>query len=310
MISVIIPVYNKENLVKATLNSVLQQSMQAFEIIVVNDGSTDNSMKIVEEFNDERINIYSITNSGVSSARNYGVTKAKGKWIAFLDADDIWLPNHLENLKHLIENFPGCGLYCTAYETSYFNKKLVNGRYLGISHDFFGIIPNYFESSMVDSIAWSSSVAIPKSTFDKHGYFDVDLRSGQDTEFWIRIALKEKIAFSSKISARRIISNDGNHLSHSKKRIDRLKVLDRFKEAEEHNYSLKKYMDVIRYSVAIERKMSKDKQSFIAILQDIDLSNLNAKQKFLLKLPPIGLSLLKQFQVFLMKNKLYLTAFR
>jgi len=308
--SIIIPVYNKEKHIKATLDSVFNQSYKNFEVLIVNDGSTDRSMEIVSTIKDDRIQIINKANEGVSKARNFGIQTAKKDYIALLDADDTWHPNHLENLNDLIKNFPDCGLFCTAYETSYYNKKIVKGRYLRIGDGFFGIVPNYFENCLVDSIAWTSAVAIPRLIFEKYGYFDVDLGSGQDTEFWIRIALQEKVAFSSKISARKIISDDGNHLSLSKKRKDRLKILERFKEAEKINYSLKKYMDINRFSIALERKINGDIENFKAIIQDIELSNLNTKQRFLLKLPRLTLYFLKQFQVFLLKNNVYLTSFR
>lgn len=308
--SIVIPVYNKENHIKATLESVLNQSFKDFEVIIVNDGSSDNSENIIRQINDECIRLYTIENHGVSFARNYGISKAKANFIALLDADDIWYPNHLENLKHLIENFPNCGLYCTAYETSYYDKKIVKGKFLGIGVSFYGIVPDYFASSLVNSIAWSSAVVIPKTILEKHGCFNTIIRSGQDTELWIRIAVKEDVAFSSKISTRRVISDVGNHLSHSTKRIDRLKVLEQFAEYEKTNQSLKKYMDLNRFSIAVERKMNGDTESFKKIIKDIKFTNLNAKQKVILKLPRFVLNLLKQFQVFLIKHDIYLTPFR
>lgn len=310
MFSVVISLFNKEDYIKNTLDSVLKQSFKDFEVIIVNDGSTDRSIEVVSTFTDKRLKILNKINEGASTARNLGIQTAKYDFIALLDGDDIWYPNHLENLKELIDNYPNCGLFCTAYETLYYNKKMVKGKFLEIDDSFEGIVSDYFTSSLINSMASSSSVAIPKIIFENYGKFDTNIRSGQDTELWINIALKEEVAFTSKISTRIIISDRGNHLSYSNKRIDRLKILDRFKEDEKNNASLKKYMDINRYSVAIERKMNKDKKSFRAIVRDIDLSNLNTKQKILLNLPRLALYSLKKFQEFLMKKKLYLTAFR
>jgi glycosyltransferase involved in cell wall biosynthesis len=117
--TIIIPLYNKEAHIKATLDSVLAQTFENFEVIIVNDGSTDRSMDIISTFKDKRIQIINKKNEGVSTARNLGIKNAKGDFIAFLDADDIWYPTHLEDLKNLIAHFPNCGLYCTAYETYY-----------------------------------------------------------------------------------------------------------------------------------------------------------------------------------------------
>lgn len=105
MISVIIPLYNKEKAIQNTLLSVLKQTYQNFEIIVVDDGGTDNSANIVKKIAqiDNRINYFYKHNGGVSSARNYGLSKAKGEWIIFLDADDEMLPNNLEHLNNLVQ---------------------------------------------------------------------------------------------------------------------------------------------------------------------------------------------------------------
>jgi len=308
--SVVIPLYNKEDQIRSTLGSVLEQSFQDFEVIIVNDGSTDSSVDIVSSFDDQRIRIINKKNEGASIARNFGVQNSNGEYLALLDADDIWFSHHLADLKHLIENFIGCGLYCSAYETSYYSKNIVKGQFFGINHPFEGIVPDYFTNSLIDSIACSSSIAIPKTIFEKYGYFDSDIKSGQDTEFWIRIALKEKIAFTSKISARIIIGNHGNHLSLSANRIEKLKILEKFRKPEESNKSLKKYMDVIRFALAIDRKMSNDSQNFRQIVKNIDFTNLNFKQKIILNLPGFLIRSLKKFQGFLINKGIYLTPFR
>jgi len=308
--SVVIPLYNKEDQISSTLSSVLEQSFQDFEVVIVNDGSTDSSVDIVSAFKDQRIRIINKKNEGASIARNFGIQNSQGEYLALLDADDIWFPNHLEDLNRLINKYPNCGLYCTAYDTFFYDKKVVKDVYSGINKDFCGVVPDYFANSLINEIALTSAVAIPQSILEKHGNFNVNLRSGQDTELWIRIALKEKVAFSSEISMRRIILNSGNHLSLSNKRIDRLKILDAFKKYEKTNKSFKTYMDVNRYAIALECKMKGDLKNFKTIKKDIDLTSLNLKQKFVLKLPGYVLNALKKFQVAMIKNDIYLTTFR
>jgi glycosyltransferase involved in cell wall biosynthesis len=92
--SVIIPIYNKEKDVETTIKSVLNQTYVDYEVILVDDGSTDNSLNIVNAIEDDRIQIFTKQNEGVSKTRNYGITKSKAEYIAFLDADDYWYPNH------------------------------------------------------------------------------------------------------------------------------------------------------------------------------------------------------------------------
>ena len=106
IISIIIPLFNKELFIKQTLLSVLNQTFSEFEIIIINDGSTDKSVTIINDIDDERITLYTTKNKGVSHARNYGISKANTDLIALLDADDLWEPNHLENLDSLIHELP------------------------------------------------------------------------------------------------------------------------------------------------------------------------------------------------------------
>src|SRR5690554_857341 len=106
--SVIIPLYNKEKDVLSTLQSLLAQSFSDFEALVINDGSTDRSWEVVSSLKDPRIRLFDKANEGVSLTRNYGVRHAGARYIAFLDADDYWYPNHLDNLNQLTRKFPDC----------------------------------------------------------------------------------------------------------------------------------------------------------------------------------------------------------
>ena len=106
-ISVIIPLYNKESAIENTVSSVLKQTYKNFELIISDDGSTDNSSSIIKRMalDDKRIKYFYKSNGGVSSARNYGLSKAVGDWVVFIDADDEMLPNNLEHLHSLVANY-------------------------------------------------------------------------------------------------------------------------------------------------------------------------------------------------------------
>ena len=115
MFSVVIPLYNKAQTIRGTLNSLMQQEFGDFEIIVVNDGSDDNSLEVVEDIKvNKEIRIVSQENRGVSAARNYGIALARFKYIALLDADDEWEPGFLLKIKTAIEKFPDAGFYGAA----------------------------------------------------------------------------------------------------------------------------------------------------------------------------------------------------
>jgi glycosyltransferase involved in cell wall biosynthesis len=308
--SVIIPLYNKEKHIKDTLKSALAQTFTDFEVVIVNDGSTDGSVEKVNFFKDERIKLHSIKNHGVSFARNYGIEKALSENIVFLDADDYWYPTHLDNLKQLIEQFPECGLYTTGYESVFYYKNIFEAKFLDLDKDFFGVIDDYFHHSLINQIAWTSAVAIPKKILDTHGNFDTTMKSGQDADLWTRIALNEKVAFDARISAQKIMTSSQNHLSKTAHVSDRVTFLNKFTEQEKTNPSFKKYMDYNRFSIAIERKMSGHSETFKRIKKDIDLRNLNTKQVLLLKSPKGVLNTLKKLQNFLLKHRIYLSAFR
>ena len=310
LISIVIPLYNKERFIKETLDSVFNQSFTDYEIIIVNDGSTDSSVFIVNAIDDQRITVLSNQNKGVSYARNFGISKANSDLIALLDGDDLWEPNHLENLYNLYEKFPDCGLYATAYNKKYFNGEKIKASYNGLAKEYFGIIEDYFSASIKDSIAWTSAVLIPMKTFRKVGVFDEEMRSGQDTDLWIRIALKDSVAFSSIASSNKIILAPKYHLSYSTNRIDRLKLFEKFKAVELPTTSFKKYMDLNRFSVAIERKIAKDYINYRRLRNGIDPLNLNFKQRIILNMPSILIGLLKRLQNTLLRCNIYLSPFK
>lgn len=200
--SVVIPLYNKGKEIARTINSVLAQTYTAFEIVVVDDGSTDSGPDIVMEFADERIRLITQDNGGVSVARNRGISEASYDYISFLDADDEWKPDYLQTVKELIQKFPDAGAYATAYEIIDEDRELSFPRFKGIPNaPWEGYLPSYFKSALGDPPVWTSAVTIPKYVFDIAGNFPEGVVIGQDKEVWERIAMKFPIAFTHKIGA-------------------------------------------------------------------------------------------------------------
>lgn len=186
--SVIIPLYNKENSIQSTIQSVLDQTYANFELIVVNDGSTDNSLKVVQQFSDERINVLDKKNGGVSSARNLGIQSAKNQWIALLDGDDLWLPGFLEKMSSMIRAFPDADIHSVEWNYE-------DGSY-EFPYKTEGYIPNYFEVCLRGAVLSSSSIVIKSSCFEVVGYFNECLTNGEDQEMWSRLSRRFNIAFS------------------------------------------------------------------------------------------------------------------
>lgn len=291
--SIIITVFNKEQYIANTITSVLKQSIQDFELIIVNDDSTDNSLKIIKNFNDHRIHVYTLKNSGPATARNYGIKKAQGNYIALLDGDDLWYPFFLEEIEHLIKIYPEASVFATAIEFE-INKHLYPAQY-SISESSHQLI-NFFEGSQLDSILSSSSIVIKSSLFNLIGYFNESYTNGEDTDYWVRIGLHNNIAFSNKVSVRYI--NVADSLSNKPINLNTTCNFDSYIEYESDNISLKKFLDLNRYSLAVQSKMNNAIEDFNSFKSKIDIQNLNKKQRFLMKLSPLilkNLFLLKGF---------------
>jgi len=202
MISIVIPLYNKERHIAWAIQSVLGQTYGDFELIVVDDGSKDEGAKVVESFTDPRVRLIHQENAGASAARNRGITEARAELIAFLDADDEWMPEHLETILRLVKNYPECGAYATAYEVVITQHRRRTPEFKDIPKSpWEGIIPNYFRSALGPLPVWTSAVAVWRRTFNQVGFFPVGVRRGEDLDMWCRIALKYRIAFSNYVTA-------------------------------------------------------------------------------------------------------------
>ena len=187
-VSVIIPTYNRKNLLKRALNSVSSQTFVPQEIIVVDDGSSDGTKDwVLERFPDVRY-IYQ-DNSGVSSARNAGIKEAIGSWIAFLDSDDEWMSNKLEQQKGVINSFQEAWL-CHTNEIWIRNGVRVNQMK---KHQKYG--GNVFENCLDICRISPSSVLIKKEVFETVGLFDESLKVCEDYDLWLRITAVLPVIF-------------------------------------------------------------------------------------------------------------------
>ena len=197
MISVIIPLYNKEKTVANTIQTVLGQTFQDFEIVIVDDGSTDGSAGEVGKIDDPRIRLIRQQNAGVSAARTKGVEEARGEYVAFLDADDEWKPDYLATQYALTQKYPDCGVFAMNYEFRNAQGKTTPTiiRRLPFSGSD-GILTNYFEvASYSNPPLWTSAVMARKDAILSIGGFPVGIKSGEDLLTWARLACRYKIAY-------------------------------------------------------------------------------------------------------------------
>jgi len=186
LVSVIIPTYNRGWIVREAIDSVLAQDFTDFELIVIDDGSGDNTAEILETYG-KGIKVLYQPNSGVSAARNRGIAEAAGRWIAFLDSDDLWLPRKLSTQVKFFMGNSGA-LINQTQEIWIRNGRRVNpGKR---HHKFSGMI---FERSLALCLVSPSAVMIEKSLFDTVGVFDERLPACEDYDLWLRISCRYPI---------------------------------------------------------------------------------------------------------------------
>ncbi|WP_338731169.1 glycosyltransferase family 2 protein [Mangrovimonas cancribranchiae] len=280
--SIIIPLYNKEYFVKNTITSILNQSFKDFEIIVVNDGSTDNSLDIVKTFKDQRIRVLTTKNQGVSSARNYGIKKANAKYIAFLDADDLWETSYLQTIHNLIIGYPKESIFASALKikkggnyhlSKYKDLDLKKGETARL---------NYFKSSKKQSILHCSSVVIKKTIFKKIGGFNSNLKTGEDTDLWIRIGLKYPVVFIHKYLVTHLALNSG--LTSTNRSYFKPINFSEY-ENKSQDIDFKSFLNKNKFSSALKLKITKDMRCFNQLKQTINFDMLSVKQRLALTVP-------------------------
>lgn len=186
LVSVIIPFYNEEEYIEKALISVLNQTYENLEILLINDGSTDNSLKIVKKFNDKRIKIIESTNNGVSIARNIGIKESKGNYLCFLDADDYWEKNKIEKQVKFIEK----NNYSFIYSNYRFIKR--NGKFGNIVN-----VPKSlnYKQALKNTTIFISTVMLNTEKIEKKYIYMPDKKRGQDTATWWNILKNDITAY-------------------------------------------------------------------------------------------------------------------
>ncbi len=185
LVSVIIPAYNAERTILETIASVQQQTCSDFEIIVINDGSTDRTLELLSSVEDPRLQIFSYSNGGLPTARNRGISHARSEFIALLDADDLWTPDKLELQLAALQQHPEAGV---AYSWTYFMEEQ------GESLSFHPCEPIFFEGNVYanllvgDFIYNGSNTLIRSQAIESTGEFDPTLKSCEDWDYWLRLA--------------------------------------------------------------------------------------------------------------------------
>jgi glycosyltransferase involved in cell wall biosynthesis len=204
--TVVIALHNKAPFIRGTLQSVLGQDRSPQEILLVDDGSTDGSLDAIADLIGGNVRIVAQANSGPGPARNRGVAEARSEWVALLDADDLWLPDHLSTMAALVEAFPDAGAASTGFARVPANDRAVPGGVPKAPTAPYAL--DYFIENMSREAMWTSSVAVRRDAYQQVGGFGA-YWPGEDMELWARLALDFPIAATRKVTALYTVATGG-----------------------------------------------------------------------------------------------------
>lgn len=298
--TVIIPLYNKEKYIKNAIESVLNQTFTDFELVIIDDFSSDKSVAIASTFESENVQlIYHKKNCGLSASRNTGIKNANSNYITFLDADDLWKPTFLESIFQLIQNFPEARIFGTNYEEVWdaVIKNPCNGSEI-LAIDFKGYI-NFFKINVKQGIYNHGSVCFHKEVFEKVGYYNEDIGFSEDLDFNIRANYNFKLAYNNSVQMSYFMQTE-NQLTQSSLFNKTIPDFDSYENWAKTNSDLKKYLDFERYVLGKRLKKNNDLR-WKKMMATIDSRNLNWKQNILLKMPSFILNLIDKLKLFLLK---------
>ncbi|MBT9311507.1 glycosyltransferase family 2 protein [Leptothoe kymatousa] len=196
-ISVVIPLYNAEKTIQLTLDSVFQQTFADFELIIIDDGSTDGSLEIVKACQDPRLRLFSFENAGAAAARNQGIARAQGDYVALLDADDVWTPTKLADQLAIFREHPETGLvYSWSDYIDEMGEPVCPGKRVITSNDSEATYGKLLVSNFLEN---GSTPLIPLKVLREVGGFDETLSSSQDLDLYLKIAAHHSFAAVPKV---------------------------------------------------------------------------------------------------------------
>lgn len=295
MYSIIIPLYNKADYIEKAINSVHSQTFKDFELIIINDGSTDKSFEILNKIDFKSIDyrIINQDNVGVSTTRNKGVKLAKYTYIAFLDADDWWEPTFLEEMRNLIFEFPEAGIYGSGYFIVNNNIKVKDT--IGVDKNFSRGIINYCAvyAKTLCMPLWTGASVIKKDLFEQENGFNPKLKMGEDFDLWIRIALKYPVALINKP-----LSNYNQDVDINARAVDYFKIyepetffifnLDYLSQSETVNSDLKILLDKLRtYTLLQYRIQNVHLEAYKKEISKVNFNNLSLSTRLQYALPAV-----------------------
>ncbi|RWW92091.1 glycosyltransferase family 2 protein [Flavobacterium cerinum] len=294
--SIVIPLYNKQDHIIATLKSVIAQTFTDFEIIIINDVSTDDSLKAIRSINDNRIRLITHDfNKGLSASRNTGIKNAKSNYIALLDADDLWKPQFLEKIHALINYYPQASLFATKYEEVHPGNSIIPINDPLHTTDGSMTLMNFFTANLGKLLISCSSICINKNVFEKVGHFDETITFAEDIDFYIRANHHYQLAYYNQSHACYMIySQQQMSLAGIKDKV--IPDFDKYETLAINRPDIKRFLDFYRYFMAKAYRLEGNKTGFRKMIQNLNYQNLNYKQRFLLIAPLFLIKLITRFK--------------
>ncbi len=307
--TVIMPLFNKEKFVENAVKSILNQDFHDFDIIIVDDGSTDKSREVVSQIHSEKIQlICHDKNKGLSAARNTGIKNAKANFVTFLDADDVWKPGYLSKIYSLIQQFSEAKLFGTNYEELYQDNVVIVPKSNTTISGEDRIVVDFFESNLAKPIYCSCSLCVEKSVFEDIGYYDETITFGEDVDFNIRANTRFKLAYSKEALVTYTMFSE-NQITNSNFKSKAIPNFNTYENLAGRHPNLKKYLDFNRYIMARNYKMEKDWVNFDKLKSEISPESLNFKQRLLLNAPVSVLGWVKQIKRFFIRKGILVTTY-
>ena len=221
LVSVIMPVYNSENTVRRALDSILAQTYSNYEVIIVDDGSSDSTCQIISEYSSS-VEYFHQENAGASAARNKGITQSKGELVAFIDSDDMWYPEKLEIQVNAYLKEPEASIIHTAFDEGFEFKE-----YLPIKPEDTQAKHNEFVNIFKMPYLRTPTVMVPRRVFDQVGMFDTELLTAEDVDFFLRCSYQQLVLYIPQVLVY-VSMNQGSLRDHPHSFLDNIKVINNF----------------------------------------------------------------------------------
>lgn len=309
--SVIIPLYNKENYVENTLKSIISQTFSDYEVLIIDDCSTDGSVAKIQPYLCDKIQVISHTkNSGLSASRNTGIRNSTAQYITFLDADDTWKPTLLESFYNMMRQFPKEVIFATNYVEAYPNGEIAlpKNNTSDLKPNATILIKDFFKRNKQQGFFIHSGICLDKKVYYNVGFYDETINFAEDLDFNIRAFISYNLVYCNSRLVNYTMYSE-NQLTNSSILGKTIPNYDQYEPLTKNNSDLKSYLDFERYVIAKHLKMDGDTTKYKEIIGKINSGNLNLKQRLLLKSPVGILHFIKQIKSYLLKKGIRLSSY-